>query len=181
MLPSSQVTPSESIHRTPASFFSLSIRSSTEFTSLPPSRFGGSVTSKTSRRGSTLTPRSKMGIVSIGFFLAFMMFGRLAYLGSFSRRSQVSTAGTERLCECREGTYAKSDTKESSRRPSKFHAPLFAATNHGNLGISPKSPVPRQPPGSLVICCPRARLSRGTFPACRNQRESTLRCAVNVL
>lgn len=35
--------------------------------------------------------------VSIFFFLAFMMFGSVAYRGSFSRRSAVTTPGSLKL------------------------------------------------------------------------------------
>ncbi len=40
------------------------------------------------------TPVDSAVIVSMGFFLAFMMLGSVAYRGSFSRRSAVSTAGS---------------------------------------------------------------------------------------
>ena len=40
------------------------------------------------------TPRSDAVICSIGFFLAFIIFGKEAYLGSFNRKSQVTIAGT---------------------------------------------------------------------------------------
>jgi hypothetical protein len=49
-------------------------------TFMPEGRTGGSVTSSTSRRGLTSTPKSASGMVSIGFLRAFMMLGRLAYL-----------------------------------------------------------------------------------------------------
>ena len=39
--------------------------------------------------------RSSILISLIGFFLAFIMFGRLAYLGSFNRKSVLITAGNE--------------------------------------------------------------------------------------
>mmetsp|Transcript_12370 Transcript_12370/g.18548 ORF Transcript_12370/g.18548 Transcript_12370/m.18548 type:complete len:203 (-) Transcript_12370:41-649(-) len=39
------------------------------------------------------TPRSAAVRASIFFFFAFMMFGRVAYRGSFKRRSAVTTAG----------------------------------------------------------------------------------------
>ena len=44
--------------------------------------------------GDTSTPKSEAVIFSIGFFLAFIIFGNDAYLGSFNLRSQVTIAGT---------------------------------------------------------------------------------------
>jgi hypothetical protein len=44
--------------------------------------------------GFVSTPRSTALICSIGFFLAFMILGSEAYLGSFNLKSQVTIAGT---------------------------------------------------------------------------------------
>jgi hypothetical protein len=44
----------------------------------PPTRCGGSVTFNVSRRGERSTPKSAAESFSMGFFLAFMMFGREA-------------------------------------------------------------------------------------------------------
>ena len=52
---------------------------------------GGSTTTPKRRRKSA--PRSAGVTTSIGFFLAFMMFGSDAWRGSFRRRSVVTTAG----------------------------------------------------------------------------------------
>ena len=59
-----------------ASFTSFSTSSWTVFTLPPPWRFGGSATLITFRRGVMSAPRSSGDISSIGFFFAFMMFGR---------------------------------------------------------------------------------------------------------
>src|SRR4029077_11041691 len=78
---------------TRASVLSLSTSSTTEPTLWPPCRFGGSSTLRTTRRGVTSTPRASGVVVTIGFFLARMMFGSEAYRGSLSRKSVVITAG----------------------------------------------------------------------------------------
>lgn len=44
----------------------------------PPTRFGGSDTLRVSRSGVKSTPKSSGVSFSMGFFLAFMMFGREA-------------------------------------------------------------------------------------------------------
>ena len=59
-----------------ASFFSLSTSSATVSTITPASRFGGSSTFRVSSLGATSTPRSSGVSSSMGFFFAFMMFGR---------------------------------------------------------------------------------------------------------
>src|SRR5512143_2463852 len=61
---------------TPASFFSLSSNSATVFTLMPAWRLGGSLTLRTFSLGVVSTPKSAGDFSSIGFFLAFMMFGR---------------------------------------------------------------------------------------------------------
>src|SRR5699024_8295126 len=61
-----------------ASFFSFSTSSVTDPTLTPAWRAGGSLTLTTLRRGLGSTPRSAADITSIGFFFAFMMFGREA-------------------------------------------------------------------------------------------------------
>ena len=61
---------------------------------MPAFLFGGSSTFNCSNLGDTSTPKSVAAISSIGFFLAFIIFGSDAYLGSFSLRSQVTIAGT---------------------------------------------------------------------------------------
>jgi hypothetical protein len=48
----------------------------------PPTRFGGSATLRVSNRGVRSTPSSSAESFSMGFFLAFMMFGSEAYRGS---------------------------------------------------------------------------------------------------
>lgn len=67
--------------------FRPSMSSSTDDRIRPPCRLGGSSTFKVSSRGVTSTPNSSRLRFSIGFFLAFMMFGSVAYLGSLSRKS----------------------------------------------------------------------------------------------
>mmetsp|Transcript_44370 Transcript_44370/g.116580 ORF Transcript_44370/g.116580 Transcript_44370/m.116580 type:complete len:223 (+) Transcript_44370:463-1131(+) len=62
-------------------------------TMMPALRFGGSDTETILRCGAISTPRSAGDVLSIFFFFAFMMFGSVAYRGSFSRRSAVTTAG----------------------------------------------------------------------------------------
>ena len=58
-----------------ASDISLETSSCTSATLPPPSRFGGSATCITWRRGAVSTPRSAGLTSSIGFFFAFMMLG----------------------------------------------------------------------------------------------------------
>lgn len=48
----------------------------------PPTRLGGSVTRTVSSRGVRSTPSAAGASFSIGFFLAFIMFGKEAYRGS---------------------------------------------------------------------------------------------------
>src|SRR6516165_7939832 len=60
---------------TRASVLSLSTSSATEPTLWPPCRFAGSSTLRTTRRGVTSTPSASGVVVTIGFFLARMMFG----------------------------------------------------------------------------------------------------------
>ena len=55
---------------------------------------GGSSTLVCSILGVVSTPKSDAFICSIGFFLAFIIFGNDAYLGSFNLRSHVTIAGT---------------------------------------------------------------------------------------
>ena len=54
-------------------------------TFIPPSRFGGSVTLSVSKRGLRSTPSASALTFSIGFFFAFMIFGRDVYRGSTGR------------------------------------------------------------------------------------------------
>jgi len=61
-----------------ASFFSLATRVATSGTLMPAPRLGGSSTFKVARRGATSTPKAAGAMVSMGFFLAFMMLGRVA-------------------------------------------------------------------------------------------------------
>ena len=61
-----------------ASFFSLSTSSATDPTMTPAWRLAGSSTLSVVRRGVTSTPRSSGVSSSMGFFFAFMMFGREA-------------------------------------------------------------------------------------------------------
>ena len=63
---------------TPASFFSFMTRSGTFSTLIPPPRLAGSATFTVVRRGATSTAKSAGVFWSMGFFLAFMMLGRLA-------------------------------------------------------------------------------------------------------
>ena len=60
---------------TRASSLSLSTSSATEPTLTPPCRFAGSSTFKVTSRGVTSTPSCSGVMISIGFFLAFMMLG----------------------------------------------------------------------------------------------------------
>mmetsp|Transcript_18327 Transcript_18327/g.54168 ORF Transcript_18327/g.54168 Transcript_18327/m.54168 type:complete len:218 (+) Transcript_18327:386-1039(+) len=60
---------------------------------MPACRTGGSSTLTVVRCFLISTPRSAGVILSIFFFLAFMMLGSVAYRGSFSRKSAVTTAG----------------------------------------------------------------------------------------
>ena len=61
-----------------ASFLSLLTSSATSATRTPAERLAGSATLRVVRRGVTSTPRSAGLTVSSGFFLAFMMLGRVA-------------------------------------------------------------------------------------------------------
>src|SRR5690606_19774942 len=60
-----------------ASFLSLFTRVATSGTLMPALRLGGSLTFSVLMRGATSTPRSSGLTVSSGFFLAFMMLGRV--------------------------------------------------------------------------------------------------------
>jgi len=60
-----------------ASLLSFSTSSCTLLTSLPALRFGGSCTFSVFRRGATSMPSASGVNVSRGFFLAFMIFGRV--------------------------------------------------------------------------------------------------------
>src|SRR5690606_23525768 len=84
-----------------ASFLSLSTSSATSATLIPALRSAGGSTLSNLVRGATSTPRSAGVVVSMGFFLAFMILGREAYRGSLSRRSVVTTAGSLRATVCR--------------------------------------------------------------------------------
>mmetsp|Transcript_24303 Transcript_24303/g.49341 ORF Transcript_24303/g.49341 Transcript_24303/m.49341 type:complete len:238 (-) Transcript_24303:94-807(-) len=77
-----------------ASFFSLSISSSTLATLIPALRFGGSSTLTMLKCSVSGTPKSSGLVLSIFFFFAFMIFGKVAYRGSFRRKSAVTTAGS---------------------------------------------------------------------------------------
>ena len=61
---------------------------------MPAFLLGGSSTLICSILGLISTPKSDAFNCSIGFFLAFIIFGSEAYLGSFNLRSQVTIAGT---------------------------------------------------------------------------------------
>src|SRR5665647_3952072 len=63
---------------TPASFLSFETSSATSLTLTPALRPPGSVVLMISRCGVRSTPYSSAVLSAIGFFLAFMMFGRLA-------------------------------------------------------------------------------------------------------
>jgi hypothetical protein len=69
---------------TPASVLSFAISSSTSATFPPPTLLGGSTTLITSRVDFTSIPRSWGVTLSSGFFFAFIILGRVAYLGSLS-------------------------------------------------------------------------------------------------
>ncbi len=60
-----------------ASFLSLATRVATSGTLMPALRLGGSLTLRVLMRGATSTPRSAGLSSSSGFFLAFMMLGRV--------------------------------------------------------------------------------------------------------
>mmetsp|Transcript_44061 Transcript_44061/g.89962 ORF Transcript_44061/g.89962 Transcript_44061/m.89962 type:complete len:224 (-) Transcript_44061:77-748(-) len=62
---------------------------------MPAALTGGSSTDTTVLCGVKSTPVLSAVKLSRGFFLAFMMLGSVAYRGSFSRRSAVSTAGRD--------------------------------------------------------------------------------------
>src|SRR6266446_108945 len=63
---------------TRASVLSLSTSSATEPTLRPPSRFGGSSTLSTTRRGVISMPSASGVVIAIGFFFALMMLGKEA-------------------------------------------------------------------------------------------------------
>mmetsp|Transcript_37800 Transcript_37800/g.95967 ORF Transcript_37800/g.95967 Transcript_37800/m.95967 type:complete len:256 (+) Transcript_37800:168-935(+) len=77
-----------------ASFLSLSTSSSTLATITPALRLGGSSTLTVDTCSVSATPRSSGVVLSIFFFLAFMMLGSVAYRGSLRRRSAVTTQGS---------------------------------------------------------------------------------------
>lgn len=56
----------------------------------PPTRFGGSVTLRVSSLGVRSTSRSAGVNFCMGFFFAFMMFGRDAYRGSFNLQPRIT-------------------------------------------------------------------------------------------
>ena len=60
---------------------------------IPALRLGGSSTFKTLILGLVSIPKVDISIMSKGFFFAFIIFGKEANRGVFSRKSQVSTAG----------------------------------------------------------------------------------------
>ena len=60
---------------------------------MPASRTAGSSTFNIDNRAVISTPSASAVNVSIGFFFAFIIFGREAYRGSFKRKSTVITAG----------------------------------------------------------------------------------------
>src|SRR6185312_12304820 len=86
---------------TPASFLRRATRSAAPPTLIPALRPSGSATLTTVRRGAVSAPRSASGLISSGFFLAFMMLGREAKRGSLRRRSAVTTAGRSTAMVCR--------------------------------------------------------------------------------
>src|SRR5262245_55900855 len=75
------------------SSFNLATKPVTSSTLTPASRLGGSSTRTVFNRAAISTPISSALSTVIGFFLAFMILGRLAYLGSLRRRSVVITIG----------------------------------------------------------------------------------------
>src|SRR4030065_583525 len=77
-----------------ASFLSLSTSSATSATFPPPARSWGGARKGRRTFGLVAAPRESAGITFISFFFAFMIPGRDAYRGSFSRRSVVITAGS---------------------------------------------------------------------------------------
>lgn len=78
-----------------ASFFSFSRSSSTEATITPAFRFAGSTTSKICRSEATSTPSCSGVTWLMGFFFAFMMFGKVAYRGWFNRKSALQSSSTQ--------------------------------------------------------------------------------------
>mmetsp|Transcript_21546 Transcript_21546/g.54326 ORF Transcript_21546/g.54326 Transcript_21546/m.54326 type:complete len:243 (+) Transcript_21546:215-943(+) len=83
-----------------ASFFSLSMSSSTSATLTPAALTGGSSTDMIFVRGVRSIPNEVASSFSSGFFFAFIRFGSVAYLGSFRRRSVVTTAGRLSFIVC---------------------------------------------------------------------------------
>lgn len=73
--------------------FNFAINVSTFGTIVPACLTGGSSTDKISILAVVSTPRSFAVIFLIGFFLAFIIFGNVAYRGSLSRRSALKTVG----------------------------------------------------------------------------------------
>ena len=72
---------------------SLAMRVSTSGRIDPAFLVGGSSTETISILGEVSIPRSFDVTFLMGFFLAFMIFGRVAYRGSFNRKSALKTAG----------------------------------------------------------------------------------------
>src|SRR5262249_4106366 len=112
-----------------ASLRSLATSSATSATLPPPLRFGGSTTLSVAIRGWTSTPSAAGVVVSSGFFFAFMMFGSVAYRGSFRRKSVVTTAGnpvstvssppsTSRFTVARSAASSTFDAKVACGQPS---------------------------------------------------------------
>lgn len=75
------------VHNTRASFFNLSMSSSTDEMMTPAFLLGGSVTWTTSKSDLISTFSSSRVTFLMTFDFAFIMFGSVAYLGWFKRRS----------------------------------------------------------------------------------------------
>lgn len=78
--------------------FNFSTSSSTDETLTPAERFGGSVIDRKETRElisliSSDNPSDEAVSVAMGLDLAFIMLGRVAYRGSFKRKSVVISAG----------------------------------------------------------------------------------------
>ena len=59
------------------------------------------------------TPKSSGVMVSMGFFFAFIMFGRVAYLGSFNRKSAVTMHGSLHETFCTPPSMLLAETNEA--------------------------------------------------------------------
>ena len=113
-----------------ASFFSLSISSSTEETMTPAFLLGGSVTSTISKSDLTSTFNSSGVNFFIGFDFAFIMLGRVAYLGWFSLRSVLQEEKSSKLtCQ---------DSKKGGLEPKKKKNLLVKSSITPSLVIPPK-------------------------------------------